>query len=379
MAALLTCGDIVNYQRKDGMLCSAELADIVSSADLSICNFEAPIEGYGSPQPKSGIHHFQREATINGLKKQGFDLLLLANNHIMDFGQEGLAATIEAAKKVGMETLGAGMNPDSAYKPMIKELGDVTIGMINACEAQFGVIDYFKRKSAAGYAWINHPRIDELLSRLKQKCDFVVLFAHAGLEHYNIPQKVWRERYRHFCRSGASVVIGSHPHVPQGYEKYRDSLIFYSLGNFYFDSKNYKDKEDCSFAVWLDLIRGKLPEFKPVFHYKKSGLIHSAPNHKKVDIEKICALLEDGYEKAHDQMCLEAFTQFRRNLVYSLMPIHYDGNLKSSVRGIVSRILGRRNKVDKTLLQLHLLRNETLHFVAKHAMEIIAEDRFCES
>jgi poly-gamma-glutamate capsule biosynthesis protein CapA/YwtB (metallophosphatase superfamily) len=105
--------------------------------------------------------------------------------------------------------------------------------MINACEANFGLIDGFNREEKAGYAWINDPRIDKTILRLRRECDILLVFSHAGLEHYWIPQKEWRARYRHFCDLGADVIIGSHPHVPQAYESHAGSLIFYSLGNFF--------------------------------------------------------------------------------------------------------------------------------------------------
>ena len=100
MITLFTCGDVVNYENADGKVCDEFLAEIISKADYSVCNFEAPITGFGSPQSKSGPHHSQRPETIEGLKEQGFDLLLLANNHMLDFGAEGLEKTIEAAKGV---------------------------------------------------------------------------------------------------------------------------------------------------------------------------------------------------------------------------------------------------------------------------------------
>jgi len=376
MVNLFVCGDVINYECRDGAICSDKLAQLVISADFSVCNFEAPIEGYGTAQPKSGTHHFQRPETITGLKKQGFDLLLLANNHIMDFGEEGLAATIDHAKEAGVETIGAGLNAKAAYAPIIKEFDSLKIGIINACEAQFGVIDYFERPHNAGYAWVNHSQIDKNIILLKRECDFVIIFSHAGLEHYSIPQKEWRERYRHFCSLGADVVIGSHPHVPQGYEKQGESLIFYSLGNFYFDSKSYKDRDDSSFAVWLKIERDNPPVFKPVFYYKKKGLVRLAPPEKQVDIDGLCASLSDSYKKAHDQMCLEAYEQFKRNLIFSLMPLSYDGNLSSSLRRIASRILGRSKRIDKTLLQLHLFRNEAYYYAAKHALELQASKRY---
>ena len=379
MTSFFVCGDIVNYENGNGMVCSKQLEEVISSADYAVCNFEAPVDGFGDPQPKSGPHHHQRVETIGGLKSQGFDLLLLANNHMMDYGEKALAATLTIAEKAKIETIGAGLNAEYAYKPIVKEINGIIFGMINACEAQFGVIDYFDRKNNAGYAWINHTKIDKTIIQLREKCDFVIVFAHAGLEHYSIPQKEWRERYKYFCDLGVDVVFGSHPHQPQGFEKHGDSLIFYSLGNFYFDSKNYKDKEDQSFSVWLEFTKNKNLFFKPVFHYKKDGHVRIATPEKQVDLRDLSLMLEKKYAGLHDQMCLEAYEQIKRNLLFSLGTFPFDGTIKSSLRRIVSYICGRNKKIDKELLQLHLLRNEAYYFAAKHALELKTKIKYTKS
>ena len=373
MTSLFVCGDIINCEHGDGIVCSEEMAELVASADYSVCNFEGPVEGYGQPQPKIGKHLSQREKTVGGLKEQGFDLLLLGNNHIMDLGSEALVATMDRAKASGLETIGAGLNADAAYKPLIKDFDGLRIGLLNACEAQFGVIDYFERSYSAGYAWINHSLVDRNVLRLRDECDFVIVFSHAGLEHYSIPQKEWRERYRHLCSLGADIIIGAHPHVPQGYEKAGEALIFYSLGNFYSDTQNHKDKEDSTFSLWLELERNRPPRFKPVFHHKRGNLVCPSPSDKQVDIEGLCLYLDDGYRKAHDQMCLEAYERFSRDLVFSLTAIPYDVRFHNSLRRIASSLLGGSKKVDKTLLQLHLIRNEAYYYAARHALEIKAE------
>ena len=376
MVSIFICGDIVNYSHENGRICTDELANIISQADYSVCNFEAPIGGYGKPQPKSGPHHYQRKETIKGLKEQGFNHILLANNHTMDYGFEGLQATINEIEKQSLDYSGVGLSYQMAYKPFIKNINDLKIGIVNAAEAAllFGVHDYFKNDKA-GHAWINNSLIDKTIIMLKQECDFVIILSHAGLEHYPIPQKEWRERYKHLCDLGADVVVGSHPHVPQGYEKYDDSLIFYSLGNFYFDSVRYIDKEDRSFSVWLDLDRGKPPKFKTVYHYKKNGLVNLAPIDKQVNLQKLCSLLGKKYSNIHDAMSLEAYEKIKRNLTLSLIPFPYDGKLKTSVRGLVSRLLGKRRKIDKTVLLLHLFKNEAYYYAAKHALEILARER----
>ena len=375
MATILICGDVVNFHNADGFVCSDEVAKIATEADCSVCNFEAPISGFGRPQPKSGPHIAQVPETVEGLKSQGFDLLLLANNHIMDYGREALMATMERISSAGLECLGAGPDAGVAYAPLVKSLDGLKIGMVNACEAQFGVIDFFERDDPAGYAWINHTQIDKTVLSLKKECDFVIVFSHAGLEFQDIPQKEWRARYRHLCDLGADVVVGSHPHVPQGYEEYGDALIFYSLGNFYFHFTSEVHKEYSSYSVRLDLKKGKIPSFTPVFHYMKDERVHLAPPEKQIILEKLCKLLDAGYDKAHDEMSMKTYEKLEQKLISSLAPVKKGVSLKGSLKSLIFFLTGKarkrqsQNRIRKELLLLHLLRNEAYYYAIRHALE----------
>ncbi len=372
MAVLFICGDIVNIRNADGIICSDELADIIAGADCAVCNFEAPVSGFGSPRPKIGPHIAQFPETVEGLKKQGFDLLLLANNHIMDFGPEGLDATRERIAQAGLDCLGAGPDADAAYAPQIRTIAGLKVGMVNACEAQFGVLDHFAGEQEPGYAWINHPRIDTTILTLRRQCDFVIVFAHAGLENYPIPQKEWRARYRHFCDLGADAVIGSHPHVPQGYEEYRQSLICYSLGNFYFDFGKGKEPENRSFAVLLELEKGSAPRLRPVHHCSSDGLVGLAPGGKQTDLPHLCGLLGEPYAAEHDRMSLQAYEKIRKKLLVSMLPVPWDGSLKSMLRQIAHNLVRRKKPEDRRIRQLHIFRNEANYFAARHALELVA-------
>lgn len=370
MIKIFACGDVVNYGNETGLLCDQQLANVVSSADLSICNFEAPVKGYGSPQPKSGPHLQQDAKTLKGLKEQGFDLVLLANNHMMDYGTSGLIATIEEAVRVGLKTVGAGHNEITAYQPLIQSIDGIKVGIINGCEAQFGVIDYYERKETSGYAWINHSEIDLAVINLKKECDFVLVFAHAGLENYSIPQKEWRYRYKHLCNLGADAVIGSHPHVPQGYEEYNGSLIFYSLGNFYFDYGYAKGYENHSYSVMLELEKGSNIKFKPIHHITKSNKVHL--HDVPVDLDALCNQLGEGYLKEHERMMLEAYRNIvERNLIKSISKIPHDNSIRRTIKEIAATLIGKRRNFNKEITKLHFIRNETYQYVARHALETI--------
>jgi hypothetical protein len=375
-STFFVAGDVVNYPNPTGELCSFELAEIIRKADYAVCNFEAPIHGYGLPQPKCGPHLCQRPETLYGLKTQGFDAVLLANNHIMDFGAEGLEETIRAAQAAGLETVGAGATAEEAYAPLIVEMNGLRVGVINACEAQFGVLDFFTEGSRAGYAWINSPEVDRAVLSLRHSCDFVIVLSHAGLEHYNIPQKEWRVRYKHLCALGADAVIGSHPHVPQGYETHGDSLIFYSLGNFYFDSEKRAGRRDATYSVLLKLSRGSPISFEPVFHQKANGVVCLSDGPERVDIEGLCGRLGEGYEAEHDRMAAETYARVRHRLKRSLNAYPFDRGLLDHVKTVVRWMLRRGSKEDKDLVELHMLRNEAYYFAARHALEVKRRDKY---
>lgn len=368
---IFACGDIVNNTSSTGRICGSDLARIIGDSDYAVCNFEAPVAGFGRSQEKSGPLYAQRAETLTGLKAQGFDLVLLANNHMMDFGTAGLSATMQEASKAGLDAIGAGLDFEQAYAPLVKEIQGLRFGLVNAGEAQFGVLDYFERNGAAGYAWVNHRRIDETVRSLKESCDYVIVFSHAGLGRYPVPQKEWRHRYKQLCALGADVVIGSHPHVPQGYEQHNGSLIFYSLGNFYFDSRKFPGNADSTYSVLLNFPgAGNAVTFEPVFHYRSDGLIRLAPEQYRADLAALNDLLGDRYREEHDAMCEAAYRKIRGSVKLSVSPFPLERGLRAVPKRVTRRLFGRDKPVDKETLLLHLLRNESYHHAAKHALEL---------
>jgi len=170
-------------------------------------------------------------------------------------------------------------------------------------------------------------------------------------------------------------VIGSHPHVPQGYEEYGDALIFYSLGNFYFHFTSEVHKEYSSYSVRLDLKKGKIPSFTPVFHYMKDERVHLAPPEKQIILEKLCKLLDAGYDKAHDEMSMKTYEKLEQKLISSLAPVKEGVSLKDSLKSMIFFLTGKarkrqsQNRIRKELLLLHLLRNEAYYYAIRHALE----------
>lgn len=208
---------------------------LLSESDINIVNLEAPILSTVNVKKneKSGPSLFQDAAVPKFLERNGFNVISLANNHAMDFGESSLLATkssFSSAKCVGAGTW------DEAYAPLIMECGGKKLGILAVCQNEFGMLDedsYLHKRY--GVAWMGHPCLDEIIIKARKECDWLIVIPHAGLESFAYPLPELRTLYRHFITMGADAVVGGHPHVPQGVECYHEKPIFYSLGNFCFD------------------------------------------------------------------------------------------------------------------------------------------------
>lgn len=369
-ASILIVGDVVNTTNTNPFI-DSDLIKIIRDQDYSVCNFEAPIEGVGIEFPKAGPHLAQKKETIDLLQKAGFNLLLLANNHMYDFGEEGLLNTIKEAANCGLDIVGAGLNYSDSYFPFIKEINGLKIAFINASEAQFGVLDGNNSSQGSGYAWINHYLIDETIVSLNKKVDKIIVCAHAGLENYSIPLTQWRDRYKKLIDLGADCIIGSHPHVPQGFEIYKNKPIFYSLGNFYFDTQAFVKSPDYTYSVILKITKREM-SFEFIFHHKENGKVRlTTSNETAFSLDKLnsqlnnIALLEQVYLHAYHKITEKYFASIYNSLLPS------DSFMEAMKKIILKFVNSSKYKKKRELLLLHLLRNETYRWVTISAIEII--------
>ena len=212
------------------------ITNVLNECDINGVNFEAPVKGNGKAEIKSGPVIFQHPKVPNWLIKNKFNLVSLANNHIMDYGLKGFKATVDSFSDI--TCVGAG-NWEEAYSLKTIKVNRKTVGFLSLTHCEFGTLtDTTDLENTTGAAWICHPSIPKLIQKSSEEVDFLIIMAHAGVENINIPIPEWRDIYKSFVDFGADVIIGTHPHVPQGWETYNDKPIFYSLGNFCFQKKN---------------------------------------------------------------------------------------------------------------------------------------------
>ena len=232
MVRLLFCGDFVS-QSPDQLKLDESFASLIKEQDLSFINFEAPITGFGSSIIKSGPALTQSPNSPLVVETLGFNLIGLANNHMMDMGEVACKATISHFKKA--KAIGAGDKGDVYQVNKIK-VNDLTLGFLAVTHKEFGTLDDEVADDVCGTAWISSAMVNRSIIEAKKGCDYLFVLPHAGVENIDVPLPEWRLRYKEFVDLGANAVIATHPHVPQGWEVYNDAPIFYSLGNFIFDT-----------------------------------------------------------------------------------------------------------------------------------------------
>ncbi|MCK9555489.1 CapA family protein [bacterium] len=202
-------------------------------SDYTIVNLENPICGKGMPIKKTGPSLRSEQGLGLFLKNMGIDAVNLSNNHIMDFGWDGLNQTIKELNQNKIGCFGAGRDKNEAAQAYFFEGNGIKVALLGFAEAEFARAEYDK----AGAAPLEMPDNYISIGQISQRSDFVIVFAHAGSEYQLVPSPRIQRIYRSMIDAGADLVVGCHPHVPQGIERYGKGFIFYCLGNFIFDYK----------------------------------------------------------------------------------------------------------------------------------------------
>ncbi len=251
----------------DPQLLSDDILTFLHSAEHVITNVEGPIADAEQNKVTEGaaqlLHTIDPKA-IKVLRNMKADIWNICNNHIMDAGEYGIQSTLQYAKQEGAQTIGAGMDISEAKKPVIINkaggIGMFGVGYQRAC-----------RKADEGkpgcYSWSDLDAIQKTINDIKSTCRWCIVVAHAGEEFTPLPSPYTRDRYRQYLEMGADIVIGHHPHVPMNYETVGEKIIFYSLGNFIFDT----DYQRSQFNTELGLLV-KLNFTENNFTYEPMGL-----------------------------------------------------------------------------------------------------------
>ena len=239
---LLFAGDFCSKPSTSFITPSDELKELLSSCDCRIVNFEVPLKPDIKLPERRTERFFQNDDTPDFLRNLGFDLFTIANNHTFDWEEEGYRKTKAA---LGDASFGAGTY-DEAYKVKIVEIKGLKIGFLALSYAVYTwPLQDTDQREGLGCAYVNDLRVNHVIIEAKKNVDYLFVLPHDGIEYIDAPMPETIARYRDFVDYGADGVFGAHPHCPQGWEEYKGKPIFYSLGNFFFNSK-----KDTLYRAW---------------------------------------------------------------------------------------------------------------------------------
>jgi poly-gamma-glutamate synthesis protein (capsule biosynthesis protein) len=231
------------------------ISKVLRDADLTLANIETVLtELTDTMLPGYGLRASAKIAPV--IAAMGVDVAALSNNHIRDVKDQGVLDTIAALQAAGMQTTGAGANITEAQRPWIGDVGGIKVGIYAVAQEEFNVASVTR----AGSSRLDFRSLPEQVAAIKQQADVLVVFAHHGMEFLLTPSPDSVSGLRAAIDAGADAVIGHHPHVVQGVEMYNGKPIFYSLGNFLFDSDYV-----CSHEHWEKA-------FIPVLTFDRRGV-----------------------------------------------------------------------------------------------------------
>ena len=208
-----------------------KMAPLLRTADLTFVNLESPFSDQG-PYHTGGLVFHAAPEMIEGLQLAGVNIASTANNHARDCGPHGVEFTLAWLRSHGICPLGSAETAQAAHEGVVFARNGV----------RFGFLGYTFDQKNGNWKDID-PRIalaDPLVMKrdviaLRKRCDVVIVSMHGGVEYQPKPSQAQIAFAHAAIDAGATLVIGHHPHVVQPSEKYRDGLIYYSLGNFVFD------------------------------------------------------------------------------------------------------------------------------------------------
>jgi poly-gamma-glutamate synthesis protein (capsule biosynthesis protein) len=200
--------------------------------DIAVGNLEAPITRHGIEFTDKRYRYRTPPKTAAALRDAGFAVVTLANNHMMDFGPAALCETLAHLDRAGVAHTGAGESLAAARQEAIITVGGKRIAFL-AYSFTFPT-EFYATPDSAGTA-PGYPRyFREDIARARAGADHVIVSFHWGSEQATAPRPYQLEAARAAIDAGADAVIGHHPHVLQGIERYKNGIILYSLGNFTF-------------------------------------------------------------------------------------------------------------------------------------------------
>jgi poly-gamma-glutamate capsule biosynthesis protein CapA/YwtB (metallophosphatase superfamily) len=258
---------IINYQGYE-VLFDPTMEILGNASDITVANLECPLTTSNNHHPTKTIYFKGNPSNAEALSYAGVDIVTLANNHILDYMEDGIIDTQAALDEQGILYSGAGLNSYEAYRPVMLNRKGVNLAFLASSDRTGQYNNYQPYLNAgydkSGFAYLTKYYMQKQINEVRGVSDLVIMELHCGSEYSTEPSsnydsipddwflepdpedeeytwrldvpQAWDREYRRFAiDAGADLVVCHHPHIIQGFEIYEGKLIAHSLGNFIFD------------------------------------------------------------------------------------------------------------------------------------------------
>ena len=251
------------FQNKD--LIAPEIKEFFKGADNTVINYESTV----TPCRQTGKRRLAHRSDYGAMEfvKENIHnpIVSFANNHLMDFSSIGVIDSVESAEAAGIPFVGAGRSLQEASKCLIIGNDNIKIGII---AIQYKEYKIRNGRYAGPFSEEQDSILKERIDEVRKQVDWLVLVYHGGDEFLYAPMPYIRSLLKKYLDWGCDVIVAHHPHVVQGYEYFGKKAIFYSLGNFIFDTDYQRTQDGTDNGVIL-----KLNFSKETFSFEKMNIV----------------------------------------------------------------------------------------------------------
>lgn len=313
----------------DEML-SSNVVEVLKNADFRLVNLEMPLTESNNKISKCGPALKASPLVINGYLNMRINAVTLANNHIMDYGSDGVRETIDTLNANGIEYLGVGSCKKDARKPLYKVINGKIICFYACVEHEFS--------SAGENKWgantfDGYDTYSDIYSACKDS-DYTIVLYHGGKEEYRFPSPELQTRCKNMIDCGADLILCQHSHCIGCYEVYKNKKIVYGQGNFIF---NLCDDEYWNSGMLVQINDDFTVDLLPFI--KKNNMITLAEGEERTEL---LALLDTRNQLlAETSEISKQFIKLSSEQIYSYM-YKISGVDRSLMFRILNKVSGYR-------------------------------------
>ncbi len=324
---ILIAGDMVPTKSNEQLFIDGEISlllgdslyTIFQEADITSINLECPITTCDNPIEKNGPNLKTHPETMKAIKKLNPSVIGLANNHILDYGKEGLIETCSLLTRNCIPYIGVGNTIREAELSIhIFEQKGLRIGFYACAEHEFSIAT----EHSPGANPFDDLVTGDLIKALKNEksLDILIVLYHGGKEYYQYPSPRLQKVCRHLVEKGADLVVCQHSHCIGAYEHYLNGDIVYGQGNFIFDMHHPLPKESLVLSYELKKGRKPLLSFIPIkCKSDGSGTIYHARDAEGK------AILQGFIERSEDilrpDFIEKKYSEFAKNMLHTYLII----------------------------------------------------------